>query len=59
MLESQFLGEESTIQLTKSELNAMIDEAKMSAHEEGMKENKKLREALRIVSELIKIVVDE
>ena len=59
MIEKQHLGEEKMVTLSQSELQSMIDEAKASASESLIRENKRLKEVLRSVSTIIGIISDD
>lgn len=59
MMEKQYFGEEKTITLSESELKSMLEEARYSASEQLMKENRRLKEVLRSVSTIIGIISDD
>ena len=59
MMEKQYFGEEKTIPLSESELKSMLEEARYSASEQLMKENRRLKEVLRSVSTIIGIISDD
>lgn len=58
MQEKQYLNGEKSITISESELKSMIDEAKASASESLMRENRRLKEVLRSVSTIIGIISD-
>ena len=59
MIEKTYCGKETEVTRTKYELECMLDEAKKLGRCEVAKESQRLKEVLRVVGELIKIVPDE
>lgn len=59
MLEKEYCGKDAEITMTKAELDCMLAEAEERGYCRGAKQNEKLKEVLRAVSGLIKIVSDE
>lgn len=59
MIEKQYCGEERVIELPESELWSVIEEAKAAASEELLRENKRLKEALKAICTIIKLIIDE
>ncbi len=59
MFEKRYCTEQAEITLTRQELDNIVNEAKVSVHENLMQENMRLREALKAVSVIIKMIVDE
>lgn len=59
MLEKAYCKEEPEITMKKAELECMIAEAEERGYRRGAKQNEKLKEILRAVSAMIKIVSDE
>lgn len=60
MLEKRYCtAQDAEITLTKQELDNIVNEAKASVHENLMRENMRLKEVLKAVSVIIKMIVDE
>lgn len=59
MIEKQYFGEEKMVALSQSELQSMLAEAKASASESLMRENKRLKEVLKAVNVIIGIISDD
>lgn len=59
MIEKEYYGKDAEIMMTKAELECMIAESEERGYQRGAKQNEKLKEVLRAVGDLIKIVSDE
>lgn len=59
MIEKRYCTEQAEITLTKQELDNIVNEAKASSREGLMRENMRLKELLKAVSVMIKMIVDE
>lgn len=59
MIEKKYYGKDAEITMTKAELECSLAEAEERGYRRGAKQNEKLKEILRAVSGLIKIVSDE
>lgn len=58
MIEKRNCTEQAEITLTKQELDNIVNEAKTSSREGLMRENMRLKEALKAVSVIIKTIAD-
>lgn len=58
MFEKRYCTEQAEITLTKQELDNIVNEAKTSSREGLMRENMRLKEALKAVSVIIKTIAD-
>lgn len=59
MLEKRYCtGQDAEITLTKQELDNIVNKAKTSSREGLMRENMRLKEALKAVSVIIKTIAD-
>lgn len=59
MLEKAYCGKDAEVTMTKAELECMLAEVEERGYRRGAKQNEKLKETLRAVSAIIKIVSDE
>lgn len=59
MFEKEYYGKDAEITMTKAELECMIAEAEERGYRKGLKQNERIKETLRTVSALIKIISDE
>lgn len=59
MIEKEYCGKDSEIIMTKAELECMLAKSEERGYQRGAKQNEKLKDVLRAVGDLIKIVSDE
>lgn len=59
MFEKGYCGKDTEVTMTKAELECMLADAEERGYHRGAKQNEKLKEVLRAVSDMIKIVSDE
>ena len=59
MIEKEYYGKDSEIIMTKAELECRLAESEERGYQRGAKQNEKLKDVLRAVGDLIKIVSDE